>query len=95
MSEITYRKVGKYEIAIDYVNGWSSGPDERNYCNLGGFIIGWGAVGIGFGTLTFYYGKDGKLHCDNECMSPDFCRAVLEAMMLEANLDDAQEAEGH
>ena len=36
----------------------------------------WGIEGIGFGETSFYY-EDGKLKCDNECMSKEFIKAIL------------------
>jgi len=44
------------------------------------FRIQWGAKGIGFGEFTFFY-RDGKLMCDNECMSKEFVKKALCAMV--------------
>ncbi len=45
------------------------------------FGISWGAAGIGFGEFFFYKGEGDKLLCDNECMSKDFIRAVLNKLV--------------
>lgn len=42
-------------------------------------LINWGKKGFGFGQLLFYV-KDGVLTCDNECMSREFCKGVLEKL---------------
>ena len=45
--------------------------------------IQWGREEIGFGEITFYY-KNGKLMCDNECMSKDFIKQILSDFVDEA-----------
>ncbi len=52
---------------------WGAIPGHHNQ---GGFVVRWGARGIGFGELSFSI-KDGVVHCDNECMSRRFCRGAL------------------
>lgn len=60
-----------------------------------GFRVKWGAVGVGFGQFDFFYKKaedkldehgepipeSRKLYCDNEFMSKDFIRAVLDKVL--------------
>jgi hypothetical protein len=69
-----------------------------------GFRVSWGAEGIGFGTLDFYYDKeeekdseinefddrpkDRKLKCDNEYMSKEFVKAVLNKLVDETEFRD-------
>jgi hypothetical protein len=47
---------------------------------FGRFNLQWGAVGIGFGEFTFFY-RNGVLMCDNECMSKEFVKKALCAMV--------------
>jgi len=42
----------------------------------GGFILDWGAEGIGFGQITFYEKKK-QLVCDTETMGRSFVKAAL------------------
>jgi hypothetical protein len=44
------------------------------------FCIQWVATDIGFGEFTFFY-RDGILMCDNECMSKEFVKKALCAMV--------------
>ena len=53
-----------------------------------GFCIKWWAKGTGYGEFTFHYDPNNKWHIDNECMSKDFIKAVLCAMVDQAKLDD-------
>jgi hypothetical protein len=55
-----------------------------------GFVIRWACKGVGFGELTFYRRpKEGpQLHCQNECMGPKFCTAVLKAFLASCKLAD-------
>ena len=50
------------------------GKSDRNQ---GGMEISWSTVSAGFGGLTVFVDKDGKLKADTECMSKDFCKSVL------------------
>ena len=43
----------------------------------GGITIRWDAPRIGFGELYIFWGEDGKLHIDTECMSDEFVSRVL------------------
>lgn len=51
-------------------------------------MILWSVPNVGFGTLHFYKGKDGKIHCGNECMSREFIKKVLCDMVDDLVLDD-------
>lgn len=46
----------------------------------------WSMKGHGFGQLGFYV-EDGKLYCDNECMSKERVKAILCAMVDNAIFD--------
>lgn len=46
----------------------------------GGFAVRWGANGVGFGEITFVLDK-GQLRCSSECMSRDFVKKALSAMV--------------
>jgi len=51
--------------------------NEEFYPNCIGFQIEWEA-NLGFGQLTFIYDtKTKEWGCDSECMSKEFCNAVL------------------
>jgi hypothetical protein len=50
-------------------------------------LIQWGVDGCGWGEITFYY-EDGKLKVDNECMSKDFLKKILCALVDKAELKD-------
>jgi hypothetical protein len=54
---------------------------------LAPITVGWSARGIGFGSF-YFYPKDGKLHCDNECMSKEFIKRMLCLMVDQCELDD-------
>lgn len=71
----------KNDISIREVLCW--GENERN---KGGFIVRWSKPHCGFGELTFSV-KNGKLHCDTECMSRRFVSQVLEKLAEEVVMD--------
>jgi len=87
-------QVGKYEIAINYIQGWTKEVPEEDKpnggvvvgrpTNGGGVIIGWSAKrdgkAIGFGELTIADNGDSEFECDSESMSQEFCEAVLIAL---------------
>lgn len=52
-----------------------------------GFTIAWSAIGVGFGETTFYMGRDGIIHCDNECMSREFFGQVLAKFLAGVKMD--------
>jgi hypothetical protein len=45
--------------------------------NIQGFILGWETVSAGFGELTVYIDKTGKLYCDSEGMGKEFIKNVF------------------
>ena len=53
-----------------------------------GIGIDYSLKGIGFGQLYFYVDADQKLHCDNECMSPDMVKRILNIMVDTCIMDD-------
>lgn len=54
--------------------------------NDGGFNVAWRTKSAGFGHATFYL-KKGQLHCDNECMSREFLKSVMCALLEKTILD--------
>ena len=59
------------EAKIDYI--WKRG-------RKGGFVVRWGANGVGFGEITFVLEK-GRLRCWSELMSRRFVKDALSAMV--------------
>lgn len=65
----------KYDFAlIKLESTW-----DEHEGNKGGFRLSWACkdmspLGGGFGTITFYLDKEGKLNCDNEFMSEEFVK---------------------
>lgn len=66
---------------------WSAKEANPKH-NSGGFIIRWVCKDIGFGELTFYVDKKGKLFCETECMSRAFVDKVVEHFMNSVNFLD-------
>lgn len=63
----------KYEFEwVELESSW-----DAHEGNQGGFRLSFGGKGLGFGTLTFFKGKDGKLMCDNERMDLEFVEQAL------------------
>jgi hypothetical protein len=53
----------------------------ENYCEPTDTIhINFGVKGFGFGELYIYI-KDGILYCDNECMSKETIKEILNIMV--------------
>lgn len=52
-----------------------------------GFEVKWRAEGFGFGLLTFNL-KNGRLICDNEGMSREFIKRVLNYIVDQCELVD-------
>lgn len=51
---------------------------NEHYRNTIVFRLNWTA-NLGFGELNFYYNTDkNEWECDSECMSKEFCSAVLD-----------------
>lgn len=53
----------------------------------GPFGIDWSLKGIGFGQFYFYE-KDGKIYCNNECMSKESIKRALNAMVDQCELTE-------
>lgn len=51
------------------------------------FSLDWSLKGIGFGQFYFYE-KEGRIYCDNECMSKESIKRVLSAMVDQCELTD-------
>ncbi len=47
----------------------------------GGMEISWATKSAGFGTLTFWTNKDGKITADTEGMSKEFCKEVFNKLV--------------
>ena len=41
----------------------------------------WSLKGKGFGQLYFYTDEDGKTHCNNECMSNESIKKILNTLV--------------
>jgi hypothetical protein len=74
-------------------------PDDQQMIPIGcedTICFQWAKPGTGFGGFIFYY-KDGKLYCDNECMSKEFLKERLCKMVDDAELteswDDAKDTD--
>ena len=60
-----------------------------------GITFWWSRKGVGFGSVTLSFDKDGQLLVDNECMSPEFCgeiiiQAITEALARQRNEENQQ-----
>jgi hypothetical protein len=71
------------------IDAWNAADGEYRAPGEGelGFTIAWSAIGVGFGETTFYMGRDGVMHCDNECMSRDFFALVLAKFLEGVEMD--------
>lgn len=70
-------------------DAWNAADGEDRPPGEGelGFTIAWSAIGVGFGETTFYMGRDGLMHCDNECMSREFLAHVLAKFLEGVKMD--------
>ena len=59
---------------------------EGNHKNQNGFWIEWSAD-CGFGEFTFKRDIDGKWTCDDECMSRESVKKVLDAFFSQVIMD--------
>ena len=75
-------KVGKWEFVACTLG--STFKHDRGE----GFVIRWAIKGFGFGNLTFVRRPDGKVECDNECMSREFVQACMAAFVLRCKFYD-------
>ncbi len=67
----------------DFLDSCGDGIDLHD-----SFTISWSMKGVGFGQYRFYNDDEGQLHIDNECMSKESIKRVLEIMVDNAVLDD-------
>lgn len=51
-----------------------------------GFILEWGAKGMGFGELTFVQKLDGKIECETECMGREFVEQAIAALLKKVKM---------
>lgn len=51
------------------------------------FGLDWSLKGCGFGQLYFYE-KDGKIYCQNECMSREAVRHIMNTLVDQCVLED-------
>lgn len=58
------------------------------------FDVWWSSVGVGFGSFYFRH-VDGKTIIHNECMSKDFIKQVLCALVDSAELDCIRDENEH
>ena len=67
-----------------------------NTCDpIGVTSFNWTAKGIGFGQFYFYFNeKDGYIHCENECMSRETIKEILNRMVDECVLDCPRDGDG-
>ena len=52
------------------------------------FCIHWQDIKKGFGEFWFYE-KDGKIHCDNEMMSPKYVEKIMRVLVAQSVMRDA------
>ena len=57
----------------------------------GGMVIDW-TSDIGWGQYALFWGEDGKLHAETECLDSEddkkFTKAILEALVDEIIIDE-------
>lgn len=56
-------------------------PISTQFAPDGGLSVDWSCPGIGFGNLALWWGRDGLLHADTECMASDVDRTFLTAVL--------------
>ena len=74
----------KLDFTITRVNVEFWGKHERND---GGVVLSWGTANAGFGECTFYL-QDGKMQCQNECMSKEFIKTLFDFMLENTEFED-------
>lgn len=57
-------------------------------CVEGNASFKWSLKGSGFGGLYFYQ-KNGKTHCDNECMSKETVRKIMNILIDNCEFDNS------
>ena len=75
-----------YQVEI-----YNACPASLEACPRGGILVSWVAQHVGFGEWALYWGDDGKLHADTECMDQDehkeFTRAIMNALVEKIVID--------
>jgi len=61
---------------------------ESEATAIGSSTISFSMKGFGFGQVVFYNDADGNLRCDNECMSKDTLRKIMNTLVDCAELDN-------
>lgn len=80
----------EYEILDATITGCGKAHEDPKNNNF--VIISWSSKGIGFGELTIVQNKaGGAAIIDSECMSREFCKAVLMKLVDEAKFKDEPE----
>ena len=74
------------DVKVD--RSWARWRGKKKDGNNGGFVVTWGAKGVGFGEITFIVDKKDKLHCHSECMGRNFVRKALAAMVDQCVWDE-------
>ena len=83
----------KYEIYYVESEMWKC--NDEHFPNQVAFRIQWNA-NVGFGELTFVYNtKEHKWTVDDECMSEEFCLAVLQKWLHGVYTGDGVETQLH
>lgn len=78
-------------VNVDHVYSRSADKETGEMLE-GGFVLAWGAKGIGFGQLAFHQNgpdvKNLKITCSSEHMGRDFMRQALEHLAKTVELTD-------
>jgi len=62
----------------------------ENSCEVAGTaLFNWSLKGFGFGQIYFYTSTDGKTHCDNEYMSNEKIKEILNTLVDTCIMDDS------
>ena len=60
-----------------------------NECKVVGHAtFNWSLKGCGFGQLHFYI-RNGKTHCDNECMSKETVKEIMNILIDNCEFDNS------
>jgi hypothetical protein len=78
------------EVSPKFWGEWEkTSEDGEVRGNQGGVEISWSTVSAGFGSLTLFVDKNGKLKADTEGMGKEFCKQVLLKLIEQMETDDA------
>ena len=78
------------EVSPKFWGKWEKvAEDGEVRGNQGGVEISWSTVSAGFGSLTLFVDRDGKLKADTEGMSKEFCKQVLLKLIEHMETNDA------